>query len=189
MGYTEKDRSIAGRVGKGLLVGSDLFADVLWLALRLYWGYTLAQTGWGKLHTLDKVTGYFESLHIPLPHLNAMLAGLTEFAGGTALALGALARVAAIPVAVTMCVALATAFTEELKHVFEKPDAVIGADPFLFLLVALLVIARGPGLFSLDALLAWLSQSGIKRLMPLSHDVFHGLWLGRDTARRVVRED
>jgi uncharacterized membrane protein YphA (DoxX/SURF4 family) len=32
------------------------------LAVRLYWGWQMAQTGWGKLGNLDHVTG-FGALH------------------------------------------------------------------------------------------------------------------------------
>jgi len=28
------------------------------LAVRLYWGRQFAQSGWGKLHRLDKITSY-----------------------------------------------------------------------------------------------------------------------------------
>jgi putative oxidoreductase len=37
------------------------------LVVRLYWGWQLVQSGWGKLHHLDKITDYFTSLNIPLP--------------------------------------------------------------------------------------------------------------------------
>jgi putative oxidoreductase len=40
-------------------------------AVRLYWGWQLAQTGWGKLHQLVQLTGFFRSLGIPLPAFNA----------------------------------------------------------------------------------------------------------------------
>ena len=32
------------------------------LAVRLYWGWQLSQSGWGKLHNLAGVTEYFTSL-------------------------------------------------------------------------------------------------------------------------------
>ena len=39
------------------------------LLVRLYWGFQMMQTGWGKLHNLAKVTDFFISLGIPLPGL------------------------------------------------------------------------------------------------------------------------
>lgn len=37
------------------------------LAVRLYWGWQLVQSGWGKLHNLPRVTDFFASLGLPLP--------------------------------------------------------------------------------------------------------------------------
>src|ERR1700729_328757 len=51
------------------------------LAVRLYWGWQFVQTGWGKLHSLAKVTDFFTSLNIPFPALNAhFVAGLSSSA-------------------------------------------------------------------------------------------------------------
>ena len=41
---------------------------------RLTLGVVFIGTGWGKLHSLDNVTEFFTSLHIPLPGLNARVA-------------------------------------------------------------------------------------------------------------------
>ena len=41
------------------------------LAVRLYWGFQFAQTGWGKLHNLPRITAFFASLNIPYPGFNA----------------------------------------------------------------------------------------------------------------------
>ena len=58
------------------------------LIMRLYWGWQFAVTGWGKLTHLDRTAGFFANLHIPMPKLNAMLAGSTECFGGLLLLLG-----------------------------------------------------------------------------------------------------
>jgi len=123
----------------------------LLLVIRLYWGLAFAQAGWGKLMNLDRTAGFFESLHIPLPGLNALMAGSTECLGGTLLALGLFARPAAVPLAFTMAVAYATADREALLAAGSDPDKFLSAAPFLFLLAALIVLAFGPGRFSLDA--------------------------------------
>ena len=58
------------------------------LAVRLYWGWQFAQTGWGKMHNSAKITAFFTSLNIPFPGFNAhFIAGL-EFFGGILLILG-----------------------------------------------------------------------------------------------------
>ncbi len=46
---------------------SSPLQSVMLLAVRLYWGFQFAQTGWGKLHNLAKITGFFASLNIPFP--------------------------------------------------------------------------------------------------------------------------
>lgn len=127
----------------------------LLLVVRLYWGIAFAQTGWGKLRNLDRTAGFFESLNIPLPKLNAIIAGATECGGGVLLALGLFTRPAAAPLVFTMLVAYATADREALMAITSDPDKFLGAAPFLFLFAALLVLAFGPGRWSLDRLCAW----------------------------------
>ncbi len=64
---------------------SSALRSPLLLALRLYWGFLFAQTGWGKLQNLERVTGYFTSLGIPFPHANAIfVAGLESRWGNLA---------------------------------------------------------------------------------------------------------
>jgi putative oxidoreductase len=126
----------------------------LLLVIRLYWGVSFAQTGWGKLMNLGRTAGYFESLSIPLPKLNAIMAGATETLGGVLLALGLFARPASVPLIFTMLVAYATADREAIGAIASDPDKFLTASPFLFLLAALLVLAFGPGRFSVDRLLA-----------------------------------
>ena len=133
-------------------LGGWLQAPLL-LVLRLYWGSLFVQTGWGKLTHLGRTAGYFESLHIPLPQLNALLAGGTECFGGALLLLGLYVRFATPALVFTMIVAYATAEREALAAIVSDTDKFTGAAPFLFLLVALAVFAFGPGKLSLDALL------------------------------------
>jgi putative oxidoreductase len=146
---------------EGLLarIGSWL-QPVLLLAIRLYWGCALVRTGWGKLHNLDGVAGYFASLQIPLPKLNAMLAASTETFGGALLVLGLFSRFVT-PVLITLLmVAYFTAERDALFSIFRDPDKFTGADPFLFLYAALIVFCFGPGKLSLDALLRKKGESG-----------------------------
>ena len=132
---------------------ADYLQSPLLLAIRLYWGWQFAQTGWGKLTHLDRTAGFFESLNLPLPKLNAVLAGGTECLGGILLALGLLARPAAVPLIFTMLVAYWTADREALDALASEPDKFVTAAPFLFLLASVIVLAFGPGKLSLDALL------------------------------------
>ncbi|MES1195168.1 MAG: DoxX family protein, partial [Opitutus sp.] len=102
----------------------------------------------------------FTSLHLPMPRLNAIAAGSTECFGGVLLALGLFARPAAVPLSFCMLVAYATADREALLGIFSAPDKFLGADPFLFLFAAVIVLAFGPGKLSLDALLFKKPASG-----------------------------
>jgi putative oxidoreductase len=124
----------------------------LLLAVRLYWGWSFMQTGWGKLMNLERTTSFFASLELPAPKLNAIAAACTESIGGTLLALGLFARFASPALIVVMSVAYIAADREALFSIFSDPDKFTGADPFLFLFAAVLVFAFGPGKFSLDAL-------------------------------------
>jgi putative oxidoreductase len=124
------------------------------LILRLYFGWQFFQTGKGKLMHLDKIAGYFATLHIPMPKLNAALAGTTECFGGLLLLLGLGSRIITVPLICTMIVAYLTADSDAVKNIFSKPDAFLSADEFLFLLTSVIVLIFGPGIFSLDAVIA-----------------------------------
>ena len=123
------------------------------LVLRVFWGWQFVQTGWGKLMNLERTAGFFANLGIPVPHANAVLAGGTECLGGCLLVLGLYARLASVPLMVTMLVAYATAEKAALAAITSDPDKFTAAAPFLFLLVTVIVLAFGPGTFSLDRLL------------------------------------
>jgi putative oxidoreductase len=132
-------------------VGQFLQAPLL-LVIRLYWGWSFAQTGWGKLMNLERTTKFFASLDLPAPKLNAIAAGSTELIGGVLLALGLFTRFASPALMVVMIVAYITADREALIAIFSDGDKFTSAAPFLFLFAALIVFAFGPGKLSLDAL-------------------------------------
>ena len=133
----------------------DYLRSPLLLAMRLYWGWQFFLTGKGKLMNLDRVAAFFSDLGIPLPKLNAILAGSTELFGGLLLLLGLASRLVTIPLAITMTVAYLAADRDAVKGIFSDPDKFVTADPFLFLLTAVIVMAFGPGLFSIDRLIKW----------------------------------
>jgi putative oxidoreductase len=53
------------------------------LVARITLGVLFVSTGWGKVHDLDKVTGFFTDLGIPMPHLNAVMVSFVELIGGS----------------------------------------------------------------------------------------------------------
>lgn len=124
------------------------------LAIRLYWGWQFAQAGWGKFHRMPQVIEFFSSLHIPLPAFNAYFVSGLEFVGGIMLILGLGSRLISFLLAGDMVVAYLTADRNALKQIFSDPGKFYNADPFTFLMAALIVLIFGPGLFALDTYLA-----------------------------------
>lgn len=127
----------------------DHLQSPLLLVIRLYWGYQFFIAGKGKLLNLERVTGFFTDLGIPFPHINAAVVGVTECVGGLLLIIGLASRLVSIPLVVAMSVAYATAHRESLWN-FEE---MIKQEPYTFLMAAVLVLAFGPGKFSIDTLL------------------------------------
>jgi putative oxidoreductase len=123
------------------------------LVVRLYWGWQLMQSGWGKLHHLDKVTDFFTSLNLPAPGLTAHFVSGLEFFGGLLLILGLGSRLIGLVLSVNMLVAYWTADRDALFAVFSDPGKFYNADPYTFLFASAMVLVFGAGLFSVDALL------------------------------------
>ena len=126
----------------------------LLLAIRLYWGWQLWQTGMGKLSHLPKVTDYFTSLGVPAPALTAYFISVLEVGGGILLALGLGSRVIALLLAGDMIGAYVFGDPESLKSVISDPGKFYNADPFTFMFASLLVLIFGPGWVSLDTAIA-----------------------------------
>jgi len=124
------------------------------LAVRLYWGWQLEQSGWGKLHRLDGVTDFFASLNIPFPHANAIMVSNLEFFGGILVILGLASRLTGLVLTGNMLVAYLTADREALGSIFSDPGKFYNADPYTFLFASILMLIFGAGLFSADAILA-----------------------------------
>jgi putative oxidoreductase len=137
-----------------LIKAGEHLQSPLLLAIRLYWGWQFFETGKGKLINHPDVANYFQSLHIPFPAFNAYLAGGTECFGGLLLLAGLGSRLVSLPLIFTMVVAYLTAEKSTVEHIFSDPDKFVSAAPFLFMLAAILVLAFGPGVFSLDWLIA-----------------------------------
>src|SRR5258707_3887855 len=123
------------------------------LAVRLYWGWQLVQSGWGKLHQLQNVTEYFTTLNLPMPAQMAVAISCLEFFGGIFLAVGLLSRLTALALSVNMIMAYVTGDREALHSIFSDPDKFYAAAPYTFLVASLIVLIFGAGKLSLDALL------------------------------------
>jgi putative oxidoreductase len=124
------------------------FAPLAPLLLRLTVGVVFVGTGWGKLHSLGDVTEFFTGLGIPFPGVNARIVAFTELAGGLLVLLGLGTRLAALPLAFTMVIAIVTAKRDAIDGL----TALVGFEEWSYLVMFLVLALVGPGAWSLDAL-------------------------------------
>ena len=130
----------------------DYLKSPLLLAIRLYWGWELTQDGWGKLHNLDKVTGYFTTLNLPQPHMTALGVSLLELIGGAFFALGLGTRLFAFLLFANMTVAFVVAEPEAFGAILSDPDKFQAASAYNDWFATLLILILGPGYLALDTL-------------------------------------
>jgi putative oxidoreductase len=142
-----------------LIAAASSLQSPFLLVVRLYWGWQLEQSGWGKLHNIDKVTEFFLSLGLPAPGLTAHFIASLEFVGGVLLILGLASRLIAVPLTINLIVAFIIADHDALMSVFSDPDKFYAAAPYTFLVASLLILIFGPGLFSVDAAISRLKHS------------------------------
>ena len=130
-----------------------VLARIRWFAptlIRLTLGAEFIQTGWGKVHHLDHVIAYFQSLGIPHPELQAPFVAGTELVCGTLILLGLFTRFAVVPLAISMVVAIATAKIDQL-HALSNLVTML---EFLYIVLFVALLFEGAGPISVDALLA-----------------------------------
>jgi putative oxidoreductase len=125
------------------------------LLARLSVGYMFAETGWGKLQSLDQIVNYFTQLGIPYPEFQAPFVAGHEFVCGWLLIAGLATRLAAIPLTIIMMVALATGVE------WEGFTGMIVTDEFVYAGVLVWLVVAGPGAASLDALIKRWATGGV----------------------------
>jgi putative oxidoreductase len=143
----------------------DLHSAIL-LILRLTWGWQLAESGYGHLTHIDKTVQAFVDWGIPFPRANVYLSGSMELIGGSLLILGLATRLISIPLIFNFIVAYAVDAKDALKEMFtgrhldgswggrlDGYDNVINYAAFTMLILALIMLAFGPGKASIDYLL------------------------------------
>lgn len=133
-------------------IGEKFQAPLLFI-LRLYCGWFLFRAGLAKLQDINSFSNMLVNLGFPFAWLQAYIAAMAECVGGFCLLVGFASRLMAIPVAITMMVAYATAHRNALLGIFNEPKTFSEQAPFIFLLVALIVFAFGPGKWSIDYLI------------------------------------
>jgi len=119
------------------------------LIFRLVIAYGFYGPAMKKVGNFEGTAKFFAKLDIPLPTFNAYLAGITEFLGVWLLLLGLGTRLIAIPLMVTMAVAI---YTVHYKFGFKAVDNGYQIQLyFIFMLFLLLIF--GSGRISLDHLI------------------------------------
>lgn len=157
-------RNAVARAYQLLIAFANYLQSPLLLALRVYFFWQLFLTGKGKLSNIGKIVEFFTSLGIPAPAVNAYFVSALECFGGLLLIIGLASRPIALMVTISMCVAFLTADFGALSSIFSDPDKFVKADPFPYLLTALIVLVFGPGQYSVDALLKrWVVGTGFVR--------------------------
>lgn len=146
---------LAERIGNALTWVSPTLA-------RLTVGMVFFQSGWGKLHDLQKVINYFTDLGLPAPAFQARLASTTEFVCGALLLAGLATRFAVVPLIITMCVAIRTALWDQVEGV----STLVGLTEFAYIALLAWLGTNGPGPLSLDQLIARASNRHVSATLP-----------------------
>jgi len=119
------------------------------LLARIAVAYGFYDPAMQKWSDIGSVAGWFGSMGIPFPTLNAYIAASTEILGVVLLTLGLFTRLISLPLIVIMIVAIATV---HLSHGFSSGDN--GFEiPLYYMLFLALFASFGAGKFSLDHLL------------------------------------
>lgn len=142
-----------------------------WTILRIVAGIVIVHNGLDKLSNIESFAeAYVAYIGLPFPITLSYLAAFAELIGGPLLALGLLARPAALTLFSTMCVAM---YHHILTAGFVIPYlelSMLYAACFLFFTI------NGAGLFSVDALIAgWLNDRAIgtqlEELEPVKSEI------------------
>jgi putative oxidoreductase len=122
------------------------FQSIALLLARFVVAYGFLDPALNKWKDIDAVAGWFSSMGIPFPTLNAYMAASTEIIGVVLLTLGLFTRLISIPLMVIMVVAIATV---HLANGFSAGDN--GFEiPLYYILFLFIFLSHGGGKFSVD---------------------------------------
>lgn len=123
------------------------FQSLSLLLVRLMLAYGFYEPAVKKLSNFDSIVSWFDTgLHLPFPFLNAVLATAAEALGVVFLALGFKTRFIAVPLMVTMVVAVTLV---HWKDGFAASGGGYEIPLYYFLMLSILA-TTGPGKYSLD---------------------------------------
>src|SRR5882757_10174733 len=111
------------------------------LLARFVVGVVFVTSGWGKVHHLEKVTAFFTELHIPAPAFQAVFVSYVELVCGSLLLVGLASRLSAIPLIVSMIVALITAKAEDIHGLSD----LLGTVELTYIALMVWIAIAGPG--------------------------------------------
>lgn len=126
------------------------FQDLSLLIVRLILAYGFYGPAIKKISNFDSMVIWFsESLHLPFPWLNAVLATTTEISGVVLLFLGLMTRFISIPMMFVMVVAISTVHWSHGFHASNNGFEI----PLYYMIMLFVLITHGPGKYSLDEIL------------------------------------
>lgn len=125
---------------------TEHFQSLSLLIARCIIAYGFYEPAMNKWKDIDSVAGWFGSMGIPFPTINAYMAATTEIVGVGLLVLGLFTRLISIPLIVIMLVAI---FTVHIGNGFSA-----GANgfeiPLYYMIFLIIFVSHGAGKFSLD---------------------------------------
>lgn len=119
------------------------------LIARLTVGWVFVESGWGKVHNLEKVTEYFQSLGIPAASIQAPFAAGSELVFGALVLVGLFTRISTVPLMIIMVIAILTAKRDELHGISD----LLGFIEYLYIVLLAWLFVHGPGAISVDRVL------------------------------------
>ncbi len=123
------------------------FQDLSLLIVRLILAYGFYGPAVKKISSFQNVVIWFkDSLHIPFPFLNAVLAVATETIGVILIFIGLMTRFISVPMMVVMVVAIATVHWSNGFHASGNGFEI----PLYYMIMLFILLSFGPGKLSLD---------------------------------------
>ena len=131
------------------ILSRPIAGDLGLLVLRVFTGALLIHHGYEKLANIENFADAFvRPLHLPFPILLSYVAAFSEVIGSWLLITGLLTRMGALAVAGTISVAIYHAIVTAGFNIYLLE--LLG----LYFAAAVAVLACGPGMFSIDELIA-----------------------------------
>ncbi len=119
------------------------------LLARIVVGEVFLVSGWVKLHNLQQMIENFAGWGIPFPEVLTPFVSAVELIGGLLLLLGLFTRLAAVPLAFVMVVAIATVLWPDVDSL----DTLLGFSESAYLVIFIWLAVAGPGSISIDRVL------------------------------------